>query len=168
MDRCHYILLGALLIALVAACTPESLEGFDENNSNSQNNANSQNNTNNSNTNNTNNGGTLTTEYIAVAGILRDNCLQAPCHGSAAANAFAVPSDQLATDEEIRQAIENVTANTSGMNLVVPGSSATSDIYDRMSRAAGEAGVMPQTGPLAAGDLTAIQAWIDGGAVYAE
>lgn len=156
--------LTVLIFALVAmGCTPDSLEGFepDTNNANNVNNAN--------NTNNTNNtaGGTFTAEFVAVSGILAQECGAPACHGSAAANAFALPTDQNATPSEMQAGLQGNGA--SGMPLIAPGNAAGSDVWDRMTRMTSDPQYMPLGGiVLDQTQYTAIETWINNGAVYTE
>jgi hypothetical protein len=159
------VLMGlmGLCVSVSLGCAPETLEGFEPpeptNNSTS----------NNTSTNNSTSGGTFTTEFVNVTSILTDNCTQAACHGQFAANGFVVPTDQNATPEEMRQALEGKRANMSGELLINPGNPDTSDIWARMSLPTTDNLYMPSTKAVIDGaSMTLLQTWIQNGAVYTQ
>ena len=147
---------------LALACTPETLEGFEENNESSPEN---------NGTNGTNgmvDNGVYTAEFTNVSNILAAKCGQAACHGSSATNAFALVNDQQSTPSEMKQALAGIRANQSSMLLVAGGNLAQSDIWERMSRMSTDTGYMPTGGTMTPQEMTDIEMWITGGAVYQE
>lgn len=158
-------MVKALCLGMVAAvclgCTPESLEGFEQPANNGSNNE-----TNNG-TNNTN-GGTFTPQFVEVTNILTTNCTQAACHGSFAANAFVVPTDQNATPAEMRDALQGKNA-TSGTPLVVAANPDGSEMWIRMTLPTTDPQYMPSTKTvLQQAEYDAISGWITAGAIYTQ
>lgn len=153
------ICLGVFTV-LIMGCTPESLEGFDPAENNAANNTN--------NGSNNTNAGTFTPQFVQVTNILATNCTQSFCHGSNAANAFVVPTDQNATPAEMRDALQGKNA-TSGNPLVAASNPDGSELWIRMTLPTTDAGYMPSTKlVLSQADYDAISGWITAGAVYTQ
>lgn len=153
----------AVLIATLAlcACTPESLEGFGDEETTPSNNQTTTNNTANS------GGAQFTSQYLAVHGIVTANCALAGCHGpNSGGGAFAVPAGTNAQPAELQAALSDRVSVSSGDLLVDPSSSATSDLYSRLL--ASPPLQMPTTGTLPQSDIDTIQMWIDSGAAYTQ
>lgn len=169
------IATASLALALATGCVPDPLDGFADT---GPSNVNPNSNTTDMGPTDTGGGGggTFTPEFLAVAQIMRANCLLGGCHGNppGAAQYFLVPTGVNATDAEIQAGFQNPSPTSSGNRLITAGNPNTSEIYVRITKPAGDIQLMgaatygATATPLMAADITTIGNWITNGAVYTQ
>lgn len=175
MKRNRLATISLTVVAMgAAACVPDPLEGFDDMGL-----------TPNSNMNGDmgpvgdmppgNNGGGFNTEFVAVHAVITQNCLLAGCHGMGSGAVFTVITGQQATPGELQSALETIIpAPGTGNRLIVARSPAMSEIYLRITKPAGDLGLMGQQTygamavPLSPEQISTIETWITNGAIYTQ
>lgn len=178
MKLTHWITFLGFVSVATYGCVPEPLEGFGDAGTNPPNNT--SNNTGadmgggGGDTGGMNNTGAFTPEFVQVAEIMRANCGLAACHGPSPNGQFGFPTGTNATPAEIQSALQVTTPAASGNRLIAPNSSVTSEIFVRINLPAGDPQMMGAmtygaTGTkLQPAQITTVQTWIDGGAVYTQ
>jgi hypothetical protein len=99
-----------------------------------------------------------------VAAVVRTSCSAVgTCHGTDTITNFKVEGNGSASDEQVREALEDVQTLTAGL-LVEPGEPDQSALYTRLL--ADDSQAMPPTGPLPDEDIEMVRLWIEQGASY--
>ncbi len=105
-------------------------------------------------------------DFVVVADILRTSCGTAGCHGAVPQGKFQIEGGMDATNNQVRAALEGVTANTGEM-LVEPGNAGVSGIYYRLLLEDPSRRMPPAPfTALEQENIDAISNWIDAGAPY--
>jgi hypothetical protein len=111
-------------------------------------------------------GGVEPVPFEEVATIVRDNCANVGCHGGEdGMGNLKIIGATMASDEQVRQALEGKMTADGQDPYVDPGKPGNSALVQAMTNSAGRA-LMPPTGKLESETIETVRAWIDQGASY--